>query len=168
MTESIDESRVRSANQVKCETSDGVTQAEREIKVPTVKSGEFNEWFNSLSVDELDSIWQNKSIRRAIERQLRAPGGMHEWHLVSRAPQFKNWGINAEQIRDLRTAISDVEFINPVGKHGQLGSTIAHNKLLGIIDSSIDYYMFTRRLNNWANYRLKGGVYALPEGLILK
>ena len=148
--------------------TEGITQAEEKTKVPTVKSGEFNDWFNSLSVDELDSMWQNKSTRRAIERQLRVPGGMHEWHLVSRAPQFKNWGVNAEQIRDLRTSISDVEFINPVGKHGQLGSTTAHNELLGIIDSSIDYDMFTRRLNNWANYRLKGGVDALPEGLRLK
>ena len=75
------------------------------VKVPTVKSGEFNEWFNSLSVDELDELWKNKSTRKAIERQLRAPGGMHEWHLVSRAPQFKYWGVNAEQIRDLRTVI---------------------------------------------------------------
>ena len=36
------------------------------------------------------------------------------------------------------------------------------------IDSSSDYYMFIRRLNNWANYRLKGGVGALPKGLRLK
>lgn len=106
------------------------------VKVPTVKSGEFNEWFNSLSVDELDELWKDKSTRKAIERQLRAPGGMHEWHLVSRAPQFKYWGVNAEQIRDLRTVINDVEFVNLVGKHGQLGSTTAHNELLGIIDSS--------------------------------
>lgn len=55
-----------------------------------------------------------------------------------------------------------------MGKHGQLGSTTAHNELLGIIDSSVDYDMFIRRLNNWANYRLKGGVDALPEGLRLK
>lgn len=138
------------------------------VKVPTVKSGEFNEWFNSLSVDELDELWKDKSTRKAIERQLRAPGGMHEWHLVSRAPQFKYWGVNAEQIRDLRTVINDVEFVNPVGKHGQLGSTTAHNELLGIIDSSSDYSMFTRRLNNWANYRLKGGIDTLPEGLRIK
>ena len=138
------------------------------VKVPTVKSGEFNEWFNSLSVDELDELWKDKSTRKEIERQLRAPGGMHEWHLVSRAPQFKYWGVNAEQIRDLRTVINDVEFVNPVGKHGQLGSTTAHNELLGIIDSSSDYSMFTRRLNNWANYRLKGGIDTLPEGLRIK
>lgn len=55
-----------------------------------------------------------------------------------------------------------------MGKHGQLGSTTAHNELLGIIDSSVDYDMFIRRLNNWANYRLKGVVDALPEGLRLK
>lgn len=77
-------------------------------------------------------------------------------------------GVNAEQIRDLRTAISDVELVNPVGKHGQLGSTSAHNELLGIIDSFGDYDMFTRRLNRLGQYRLKGGVDALPEGFRLK
>ena len=40
---------------------------------------------------------------------------MHEWHLVSRTPQFKYWDITAEKIRELRTAISDVKFINPEG-----------------------------------------------------
>ena len=73
--------------------------------------------------------------------------------------------IQAEQIRDLRTAISDVKFVNPTGVHGGLGSTRAHNELLGIIDSSLDYETFVRRLNNWANYRLDGGIASLPEGL---
>ncbi|MCY8700506.1 T7SS effector LXG polymorphic toxin [Bacillus spizizenii] len=140
----------------------------RKTIIPTVKSGEFNKWFNSLTTKQLDELWTDKKIRRAIERQLRAPGGMHEWHLVSRAPTFKHWGVTAEQIRDLRTAINKVEFVNPVGKHGGLGSTAAHNELLGIIDSSLNYNMFVRRLNNWANYRLKGGAAALPEGLRIK
>nr|WGD92693.1 T7SS effector LXG polymorphic toxin [Bacillus subtilis] len=95
----------------------------RKTIIPTVKSGEFNNWFNSLTTKQLDELWTDKKIRRAIERQLRAPGGMHEWHLVSRAPTFKHWGVTAEQIRDLRTAINKVEFVNPVGKHGGLGST---------------------------------------------
>ncbi|WP_260509714.1 hypothetical protein [Listeria booriae] len=133
--------------------------------IPTSKSGNFNDFFNSLSVDELDEIWKDKALRKKIERQLRAPGGLHEWHLVSRAPQFKFWDTTAEQIKDLRTAISDVKFINPKGAHGSLGSTKAHNELLAIIDSSSDYKAFTRRLNNWAHYRLEGGVSALPEGL---
>lgn len=133
--------------------------------IPTVKSGNFEEFFNRLTPEQLDEIWDNKHLRRKIERQLRAPGGMHEWHLVSRAPQFKRWGIQAEQIRDLRTAISDVKFVNPTGVHGGLGSTRVHNELLGIIDSSLDYETFVRRLNNWANYRLDGVIASLPEGL---
>ncbi|WFA07021.1 LXG domain-containing protein [Bacillus sp. HSf4] len=150
------------------ETSGQTVKKVRKTIVPTVKSGEFNKWFNSLSTKQLDELWSDKKTRRAIERQLRAPGGMHEWHLVSRAPTFKHWGVTAEKIRELRTAINEVEFVNPTGKHGGLGSTAAHNELLKIIDSSKDYNMFVRRLNNWANYRLKGGVEALPEGLRIK
>ncbi|MGD6817085.1 T7SS effector LXG polymorphic toxin [Metabacillus sp. 113a] len=136
--------------------------------IPTAKSGNFNKFFNSLTSSELDELWKDKKIRKKIERQLREPGGLHEWHLVSRAPQFKHWNISAEEIKDLRTAISDVKFVNPNGVHGGLGSTKAHNELLAIIDTSSDYNTFVRRLNNWANYRLEGGVSSLPEGLRLK
>lgn len=136
--------------------------------IPTAKSGYFNGLFNSLTIRELDELWKDKKIRKKFERQLRAPGGLHEWHLVSRAPQFKYWNVSAEEIKDLRTAISDVKFVNPNGVHGGLGSTKAHNELLEIIDSSNDYNTFVRRLNNWANYRLDGGVSSLPEGLRLK
>ncbi|WP_448012268.1 ribonuclease YeeF family protein [Bacillus pumilus] len=136
--------------------------------IPTAKSGNFNKFFNSLTSKELDELWKDKRIRKKIERQLREPGGLHEWHLVSRAPQFKHWNISAEEIKDLRTAITDVKFVNPNGVHGGLGSTKAHNELLAIIDTSSDYDTFVRRLNNWANYRLEGGVSSLPEGLKLK
>ncbi|WP_242247437.1 WXG100 family type VII secretion target [Bacillus cereus group sp. BfR-BA-01523] len=136
--------------------------------IPTAKSGKFNDFFNSLSSAELDGLWKDKKIRKKIERQLREPGGLHEWHLVSRAPQFKFWDISAEKIKDLRTAISDVKFVNPKGVHGGLGSTRAHNELLAIIDTSNDYNTFIRRLNNWAYYRLEGGISSLPEGLRLK
>ncbi|GIO24688.1 hypothetical protein [Oceanobacillus sp. J11TS1] len=136
--------------------------------IPTAKSGNFNKFFNSLTSSELDELWKDKKIRKKIERQLREPGGLHEWHLVSRAPQFKYWNIGAEEIKDLRTAISDVKFVNPNGVHGGLGSTKAHNELLAIIDTSSDYNTFVRRLNNWANYRLEGGVSSLPQGLRLK
>lgn len=136
--------------------------------IPTAKSGNFNKFFNSLTSSELDELWKEKKIRKKIERQLREPGGLHEWHLVSRAPQFKYWNIGAEEIKDLRTAISDVTFVNPSGVHGGLGSTKAHNELLAIIDTSSDYNTFVRRLNNWANYRLEGGVSSLPQGLRLK
>ena len=110
-----------------------------------------------LQVVNQTNFGKIKKIRKKIERQLRAPGGFHEWNLVSRAPQFKYWNISTEEIRDLRTAISDVKFVNPNGVHGGLGSTKAHNELLAIIDTSNDYNTFVRRLNNWANYRLRVG-----------
>ncbi|WP_416150205.1 T7SS effector LXG polymorphic toxin [Salipaludibacillus sp. HK11] len=97
--------------------------------IPTAKSGNFNIFFNSLTSRELDELWLDKMIRKRIERQLRAPGGLNEWHLVSRAPQFKYWNIGSEKIKELRTVISDVKFVNPNGAHGGLGSTKAHNEL---------------------------------------
>lgn len=61
--------------------------------------------------------------------------------------------------------VKKVHFVNPISKHGDIGSTTAHNELLKIIDSSLDYSTFKRRLKNWAHYRLKGGINSLPEGL---
>ncbi|MFN9366727.1 MAG: hypothetical protein ACK6CE_18265, partial [Planctomycetota bacterium] len=128
-------------------------------------NGEFNRWFDSLTPDELDQVWSNQKLREAVEARLRHPGGLHEWHLVSRTPTFKRWGLNADQITDMRTLIDDVEFVNPAGRHGGRGSTAAHNELLGIIDSSLTYDDFVRRLRTWADYRLVGGSGALPSGL---
>ncbi|WP_162848531.1 pre-toxin TG domain-containing protein [Paenibacillus nanensis] len=133
--------------------------------VPSVKNGEFNNWFNSLTPDEFDKVWADPKLRDTIKDRLRHPGGLHEWHLVSRADVFKRWGVTSEQIAEMRTLISETKFVNPAGKHGGKGSTKAHNELLEIIDSSTDYDMFRRRLQNWANYRFEGGVDALPDGL---
>ena len=136
--------------------------------IPSVRNGEFNKFFNSLTSEELDAIWKDPKLRETIEARLRQPGRLHEWHLVSRTPQFKKWNVTAEQIKDLRSLTKDVKFVNPKGVHGGKGSTTAHNELLKIIDSSTDYDMFIRRLNNWANYRLDGGIDSLPKGLQLK
>jgi hypothetical protein len=134
-------------------------------EVPSVKDGEFAKWFNSLTPDEFDKVWANPELREKIQARLRHPGGMHEWHLVSRANIFKRWGVSAEQIAELRTATDKVKFINPTGRHGGKGSTTAHNELLDIIDTSPDYATFRRRLQNWATYRLPNGVNDLPDGL---
>jgi len=133
--------------------------------VPGIRKGKFNKWFNSLTPDELDELWKNQTIRDTIESRLRKPGNLHEWHLVSRTPTFKRMGVTAEQIKDMRTLTRDVKFINPKGIHGGEGSTTAHNELLKIIDSSEDYNMFIRRLQNWADYRLEGGAASLPGSL---
>jgi hypothetical protein len=144
---------------------DDTAAAARLTSVPGVRDGAFARWFNELTVDEFERVWANPRLRRAIESRLRHPGGMHEWHLVSRANVFKRWGVTAEQIIELRTAINEVRFVNPSGHHGGLGSATAHNELLGIIDSSNSYADFVRRLQSWALNRLEGGVNALPPGL---
>ncbi len=134
-------------------------------EVPSIKSGEFSRWFNELTSVELDKFWSNSALREKIEARLRAPGGMHEWHMVSRAPTFKRWGVTAEQIAEMRTPISQVRFKNPPGRHGGPGSARAHNEILDIIDTAQDYATFKQRLRHWANDRLEGGEDALPLGL---
>jgi hypothetical protein len=90
---------------------------------------------------------------------------MHEWHCVSRTPVFKRWGLTAEQIVEMRSVISSLRFVNPSGSHMGFGATKLHKELFGIIDSSLTYDDFVRRLQVWANYRLVGGADALPPGL---
>lgn len=135
--------------------------------IPTAKTGKFNEFFDSLTSEELDELWKDKSIRRKIERALRDLGGLHEWHMVSRTPTFKMWGVSAGQIKDLRSSSADVIFVSPAGKHGSLGSITVHNEILDIIDSSLDYDNFVRKLSNWAKYRLKNGISSLLKELQL-
>ncbi len=44
------------------------------------------------------------------------------------------------------------QFVNPIGKHGDIGSTTTHNELLKIIDSSLDYSTFKRRLKKLGTF----------------
>ena len=59
-----------------------------------------------------------------------------------------------EDIKSNRSLTSQTSFINPTGRHGRIGSTTAHNEILDIIDSSLNYEDFERRLRTWADYRL--------------
>jgi|GEM_PF-818629 len=135
------------------------------VKIPTVRNGEFRDWFNSISVEEFNKLWKIPETREIIEDRLRSPGGLHEWHMVSRAPKFKSWGITAQQIAEMRTPTSRVEFKNPTGVHGGEGSTTAHNEILKIIDSANNYESFVTGLQDWADNRLEGGASALPGAL---
>ncbi|WP_413524535.1 hypothetical protein [Carnobacterium divergens] len=136
-----------------------------DITIPSVRNNEFNKWFDNLTSKQLDEFWKNPEIRKKIEDRIRRPGGYHEWHLVSRTPTFKKWGISMDDIKELRTLTKDVEFVNPSGWHGGRGSTKAHNEILKIIDNATDYDNFVVELNEWASRRLKNGVNGLPERL---
>lgn len=133
------------------------------VTIPSVRKGEFNKWFDNLSSEEFNRMWEDPKLRKKIEDRIRRPGGYHEWHLVSRTPKFKEWEISMNDIKEMRTLTKDVEFVNPPGIHGGEGSTTAHNQILRIIDTSVDYETFVRRLNNWAKDRLKNGKMGLPE-----
>lgn len=125
----------------------------------------FRRWFNELTPEEFKIVWNNPTVRDAVERGLRWPGRQHEWLMVARASKFKEWGLTAEQIAELRTPISKIRFRNPTGGHKGKGSITTHNQILKIIDSSPDFPTFKTRLQHWANDRLEGGAAALPPGL---
>ncbi|QRR17565.1 hypothetical protein GJG85_22410 [Burkholderia sp. MS389] len=130
--------------------------------IPGIREG-FAEWFNKLTPDEFDTYW--KDYRGTIEDRLRWPGKMHEWLPVSRAPTFKRWGLTAEDIWGNRTPTKSTGGINPDWMHGKKGSGTAHGEIIDIVDSSMDYATYLRRLQNWGNYRLTNGVDDLPVGL---
>jgi len=54
--------------------------------------------------------------------------------------------VAAEELAEFRTSISRVNFVNPRGRHGGRGSTLAHNEVLSIIDTSLTHEQFLRRL----------------------
>ncbi|EDX69932.1 hypothetical protein [Bacillus cereus] len=140
----------------------GTGEAIGKINIPSIRNGEFNKWFDELSSKEFNKMWENPKLRKRIEDRIRRPGGYHEWHLVARTPKFKEWGISMNDIKEMRTLTKDVKFVNTPGVHGGEGSTVAHNQILRIIDTSKDYETFVKRLNNWAEDRLESGKMGLP------
>lgn len=134
-------------------------------KIPSVKNGDFDKWFDDVSLSDFNKLWSDPTTRSTISSRIRHPGKLHEWLLVSRAPVFKEWGVSMSDIKSLRTPTKDVKFVNPQGVHGGKGSTKAHNELLDIVDNSKNYDQFVTGLNKWANSRLPNGINDLPEGL---
>ncbi|WP_250673787.1 hypothetical protein LZ906_014580 [Paraclostridium ghonii] len=55
---------------IKCKVTEAVTQAgeltAKDIQIS--KKGGVNGFLNSLTSEELDELWENKSIRKKIER----------------------------------------------------------------------------------------------------
>jgi len=85
--------------------------------------------------------------------------------MIARTPKFKEWGLTAERLAEMRTLIPKLPFRNPPGGHKGEGSQKMHNQILEMIDSSSDFATFKAKLQKWANHRLEGGAEALPPGL---
>ena len=123
--------------------------------VPPINGG-FAQWFDALTPDQLDILWEDLSVRNKIKSRLRHPGGLHEWCMVCRAPTFKRWGVTAGDIARFRTQVEDLVWIHPddgqPGGHsdsapgGKHGSTKFHNELKKIIDESQSLNEFNSRL----------------------
>jgi hypothetical protein len=85
-------------------TNNGVRSADELLtngRVPSVRNGEFSRWFDDLSPAELDNLWANDAVRTQIERRIRQPGGLHEWCMACRAPEFRRWGVSMDETQRL-------------------------------------------------------------------
>ncbi|MCO7201890.1 hypothetical protein NH462_22765, partial [Pseudoalteromonas sp. OANN1] len=120
-------------------------------KVPSTRRGEFNKWFDSLTPEQFEILWENKDIRDTIEARIRRPGGYHEWYMVARTPKFKAWGINMDEIKRFRSEINELKWVSPIdgrsGMHGKSGSGTFHKELLELIDNSKNLSTFNTRLD---------------------
>jgi hypothetical protein len=125
------------------------------IEVPAINNN-FASWFDKLSVEQVNKLWTNTELQKAIKNRLRYPGGLHEWCMVCRAPTFKEWGVTVDEIHAFRTKTKDLVWIHPddgkPGGHdnsapgGKHGSTKFHNELKSIIDNSSSLTEFNTKL----------------------
>jgi hypothetical protein len=158
----------------------GETRTELAKHIPPPGDG-FIEWFDSLSLAELDKLLADKGVKGAIgarevlEENIRHPGGKHEWLMVAEARQFKKWGVSIRTIQEGRTFTEAT-----VGKrfrHGATGSGAMHEELQAMVRSSNSYDEFLQKLNQWADRELAPshsarwprekprGRYSLPDNL---
>lgn len=138
----------------------------------------FAEWFDSLTIGELDRLLADKSpngARAVIAENIRHPGGKHEWLMVSEARQFKQWGVSMNEILEGRSLTKVT--VGKKFRHGGAGSGAFHEQLRGMVRSSNSYPQFLDKLNRWADnelvpshsatwsHDLARGRYSLPENL---
>lgn len=144
----------------------------------------FIDWFDSLTVEELDRLLADKSVKgktgaaQVIADNVRHPGSQHEWLMVAEARKFKRWGVSMRTIQEGRT-FTDAA-IGRRFRHGGAGSGRMHIELRAMIRSSDSYAEFLEKLNHWADRELAPsrsvrwpnatplGRYSLPDALQLR
>jgi len=160
-----------------------VKRTEKAKHIPT-RGEAFNEWFDSLTLDELDALLADESVNGQrgaadiIDENIRHPGGLHEWLTVNEVRQFKKWGVPMKTIQEGRTLTKAT-----VGKrfrHGGMGSGTMHRELVAMVQSSSSYPEFLTKLNQWADRAFAPshsarwpdaaplGRYSLPDNLQLR
>ena len=120
-------------------------------------------WFDRVSLKDFLKHWHDvgtaKQIgaKEVIERNIRHPGGRHEWLKVNQAPKLKEWGVSMKTIHEARTPTMEM-----AKKGFPHGSWTLHNQLDELFDSAKTYDDFLIKLNNWADQRLTKGRLDLP------
>jgi hypothetical protein len=142
--------------------------------IPTFKSGQFNEWFDSRTSDEIAALYEQPSLRAKIESGLRGAGGNHEMLMVAEAPKWSQWGATAKMVQeDFAIPISDLNegglangWTHATGLEGSTatGSKTVHNQLQKIIQNSDSLSDFKVNIRPWAEKWINGGYEALPPG----
>lgn len=144
----------------------------------------FIEWFDSLSLAELDRLLADKGAKGArgareiIAENIRHPGSKHEWLMVAEARQFKKWGVSMRTILEGRTFTKAT--IGKRFRHGAAGSAALHEDLRAMVRFSSSFDEFLAKLNRWADHELTPsrsarwpgdaprGRYSLPDNLQLR
>jgi hypothetical protein len=144
----------------------------------------FNEWFDSLTLAELDELLADESknglrgARAIIDENIRHPGNLHEWLKVGEVRQFKKWGVPMRTIKEGRTLTKAT--IGKRFRHGGAGSGTMHLELAAMVQSSSSYPEFLMKLNLWADREFVAshsarwpdaaplGRYSLPDNLQLR
>jgi hypothetical protein len=144
----------------------------------------FNDWLDSLTLDELDAMLADESVNgqrgaaEIIGENIRHPGRFHEWLTVGELRQFKKWGVPMETIKEGRTLTKAT--IGKRFRHGRTGSGTLHLELAAMVQSSNSYPEFLEKLNQWADRELvpshserwpdaaRLGRYSLPNNLQLR
>ena len=142
--------------------------------IPSYKSGDFNGWFDQRTPEEIAALYKDPALRDKIETGLRGSGGKHEFLMVAEAPQWKQWGVSADEVQnDFAIPITDLnegglakDWTHSTGRRGENApnSKTAHNELQQIIKNSNSLEEYKSNMRGWADKWINGGYDALPPG----
>lgn len=137
-----------------------------DIIIPSSKS-DFAKFFDETNSETFSKIFSNKPAHYKITAKLRNwPNGQHEWLKVSRADEFKSWGVTFDEINSLRTPTKDVEFIDEIGNigayHGTTQGSWAHKEMDRMINESNSLDEYWKKLQVWSDKHVVGGRDVLP------
>jgi hypothetical protein len=140
--------------------------------VPTYSSGKFEEWFDKQTPAQLREYWRDQDLKDKITTQLLGPRGEHEFLMRVTAPKWKEWGVNARELREKYSiAIDELNRRAKGWRHTTgpgtpaEGSKRVHNELQKIINDSNSLQDFKQKLKPWAQAYLNNGVQDLPSAL---